>query len=421
MWVASLCFGQQEVGARLSKGEFDAALSFWTKDLSGCKIAFRSGGQSHVFSGSDSNIVEPFPLGSLTKSFTAILVLKLVDLGKLGLDDRLGKFGFDLPGEQGITVRMLLSQTSGLPDYFYSVDPATPSSPSRILSMIRAAVQRSRLKVGEFHYANTNYWLLGAICERSGGLPFGDLVKRYIDVPLGIDCRPKRLASFDLNWYGGAGSLASSLPDLTEFANAVSSQSPKLLGRQSWKEFSAPHVSMAVGGRDSYGDGVIVSDLSVYPVLTHGGTIPANGGVPPFASMYIARRDPREPMSLTAFTTTLWGPSSENALYGAFAAECATADAKQWIARFCDCPSRDRIAGWVGGGQLGSALAGLLTPKTLRMVKGRLGSVKAFVVRGEQVTGESVKLVGDAVGSAGSARVNVRFGQGGILESFGIR
>lgn len=146
----------------------------------------------------------PFEVASVTKAVTAATVLRLVEEGKLGLDSRLEEV---LPGPQGkgfdkkITVRQLLSHTSGLPDYWtdgphdrqgntafqraFLAEPGRTWTPGEILGFARDLP--AKRPGGRFHYSDTNYVLLGLIVERAAGGELHDVFRRMIFEPLGMD------------------------------------------------------------------------------------------------------------------------------------------------------------------------------------------------------------------------------------------
>ncbi|MHB0895977.1 MAG: serine hydrolase domain-containing protein, partial [Spirochaetales bacterium] len=132
-------------------------------------------------------------IGSITKSFTATVVLQLVDEGKLSLDDFLGKWEPQVPGSDGITVRQLLNMTSGLfnftdlPEFWDALDkdPLAVWTPQRLVDM--AIVQPAVFAPGsQFMYCNTNYVLLGMIIEKITGNTAGEEIIARIINRLGL-------------------------------------------------------------------------------------------------------------------------------------------------------------------------------------------------------------------------------------------
>lgn len=115
-----------------------------------------------------------FEIGSLTKQFTAAAVMMLVEEGKIGLDDALAKYLAQVPAQwRGITVRQLLTHSSGIREYL-SV-PGLPEQAHAAKNhdeMTRLLGQRLKLEFapGEtWAYSNSGYLLLGNIIERASG------------------------------------------------------------------------------------------------------------------------------------------------------------------------------------------------------------------------------------------------------------
>jgi D-alanyl-D-alanine carboxypeptidase len=138
-------------------------------------------------------------IASNTKMFTATVILQLVGEGRISLDAPLERY---LPGVvrghgndgRRITVRMLLQQTSGLPDYD-SIVLDTEGSLADIAhtyydprQLVDAALDGQRtVKPGKgWEYSNTNYVLLGLIAERVAGRPIGEQITRRIITPLNL-------------------------------------------------------------------------------------------------------------------------------------------------------------------------------------------------------------------------------------------
>lgn len=133
----------------------------------------------------------PFGIASLSKAFTATLVMQLVESGKVDLDapiDRyIPSFVIDDPRSATITVRQLLNQTSGLGDRgfpemaFYE----QPQSLNEAVGRIRAAKLVSE-PGKEFHYHNPNYQLLAALVEAVTNKKYSDYLEEHLCKPLGM-------------------------------------------------------------------------------------------------------------------------------------------------------------------------------------------------------------------------------------------
>ena len=136
-----------------------------------------------------------FEIGSISKQFVAAAALLLVQDGRLQLDDPIHRYLTDLPSEWlGVTVRQLLTHTSGIPDYeeIQTYDGyrfrVTPEE------IIRVAHSRPMdFAPGQgWYYSNTGYFLLSLIVERIEGKPLGDVLTARIFAPLGM--RQTRMA-----------------------------------------------------------------------------------------------------------------------------------------------------------------------------------------------------------------------------------
>jgi D-alanyl-D-alanine carboxypeptidase len=121
-------------------------------------------------------------IGSLTKTFTVTAVLQLVDQGKLGLDDPIGKYVLGVPDGGAITIRQLAAMRSGLYNYTDEVTPTLASAPQRQWrpeELLAISFRHPpRFPAGtEFDYSNTNTVLLGLVVEKVSG----QSLNTYID------------------------------------------------------------------------------------------------------------------------------------------------------------------------------------------------------------------------------------------------
>jgi D-alanyl-D-alanine carboxypeptidase len=161
---------------------------------------FGSAGLSDVINGRKRSQDEQFRIGSMTKAFTATLVLQLAAEGKLSLDDTVEKW---LPGVvQGngndgnkITIKQLLNQTGRIPNYVYD-DPEMLSNETsekylnfrfarwRPEQLIAIAMTHPPHTTSTFWYSNANYQLAGMIIEKASGSTFSEQLNRRIVRPL---------------------------------------------------------------------------------------------------------------------------------------------------------------------------------------------------------------------------------------------
>ena len=131
----------------------------------------------------------PFHLASVSKTFTAMATLKLVEMGKLSLDDDVKKFFPGFPYDN-VTVRLLLSHRSGLPNYIYFMEKLGWNrkqycSNLDVLSyLIQYKPNPTSRPNTHFEYCNTNYALLGLIIEKASGKSYADFLQTVFFTPL---------------------------------------------------------------------------------------------------------------------------------------------------------------------------------------------------------------------------------------------
>ncbi|MBJ7330293.1 MAG: beta-lactamase family protein [Solirubrobacteraceae bacterium] len=142
-----------------------------------------------------ARVTTRFSLASASKTYTAALVLKLVDEGKVVLDEPLARWAPAIPGADRVTVRMLLDHTTGYPDVETEsplaeqldigggYDPNQAWNRAEILSRQQAP----RFPPGsKYEYSNSNYLLLGEVLERASGGNADSELQRLIAGPLGL-------------------------------------------------------------------------------------------------------------------------------------------------------------------------------------------------------------------------------------------
>lgn len=158
----------------------------------------RAYGVRSLESGEPARIGDRVWVGSVTKSFVAVSVLKLVAEGRLGLEDHVSQILPEVerllrPPEQ-VTVRQLLQHRSGMPDYVIPMLQQgslrevfdTPLSHTERLAL--AGTQKWERKLAQgFEYSNSNYVALGMIVERLRGRPIGDVLRTDIVEPLRLE------------------------------------------------------------------------------------------------------------------------------------------------------------------------------------------------------------------------------------------
>lgn len=147
----------------------------------------RAWGVANVTTTQKADPTTTYNIGSMAKQFTAALVLKLVDSGKLSLTDSVGRHLAGLrPEWNSITIEQLLNHTSGLARDFATGRPETENVPG---DSVLALAARDTLwsKPGTvFAYSNTGYLLLAVLIEKVYGKPYGVVLHDEIAQPLGL-------------------------------------------------------------------------------------------------------------------------------------------------------------------------------------------------------------------------------------------
>lgn len=133
-----------------------------------------------------------FRIGSVTKQFTASLILQLVEEGKIDLEAPITQYLPEYPADQGgrVTIHQLLTHTSGIPSYtglpdFEQVmrDPYDPEAFLEVFSELELEFEPG----SEWSYSNSGYFLLGVIIERVTGRPYAEVLRDRILTPLGLE------------------------------------------------------------------------------------------------------------------------------------------------------------------------------------------------------------------------------------------
>src|SRR6202789_4491938 len=131
-----------------------------------------------------------YSVGSISKQFTSAAILLLAQEGKLTLDDPVSKYLPELTRAKEVTIRMLLSHTSGYQDYwpedYVMTSMMVPTTAQHILDVW--GKRPLDFDPGtQWQYSNTNFVIAGRIVEQVGGTPIIDLLKKRIFMPLGMD------------------------------------------------------------------------------------------------------------------------------------------------------------------------------------------------------------------------------------------
>lgn len=246
-----------------------------------------------------------FRIGSVTKQFTAIAILQLVQQGKVSLDDEITRFIPDYPTHgKKITVENLLTHTSGIKSYT-SMDEWTPEvqqkdfTPAALIDFFKD--QPMDFDPGtQYAYSNSGYILLGYIIEKVSGMPYADYLAKKVFKRAGLkhtfyENQPRPIAGwaqgYMQNEHGyvpapplsmtqpyAAGSLASTVEDLYRWTRAV--HGGKLVPADLLKKAHTPHI-LPDGENTHYGYGWVLGNIWNSPTIEH------NGGIHGFLSSLI--------------------------------------------------------------------------------------------------------------------------------------
>lgn len=131
-----------------------------------------------------------FDLASISKQFTAAAILKLYQRGKLDIDDKVARFIPNSPYKD-VTIRQLLTHTSGIPEYFkfkYTLfDSVAFITTSHLMKVLQKQQAAKTFPTGRrFEYVNTNYAILAHIVEKASGKSFEEFVHDSIFEPAGL-------------------------------------------------------------------------------------------------------------------------------------------------------------------------------------------------------------------------------------------
>ena len=152
-------------------------------------LVMRSYGLSDLERGVAATPRTNYRLASVTKQFTAAAVLLLVQDGRLRLDDRARQWLPGLPAElDGVTLRHLLTHTSGIVDYEVVMAPDTnvPLRDADVLRLLESQPRAYFAPGSAYRYSNSGYALLALIVGKASGLDFATFLQRRIFAPLGM-------------------------------------------------------------------------------------------------------------------------------------------------------------------------------------------------------------------------------------------
>jgi len=254
------------------------------------KIIFEKGyGLADREKGLPNGVATRYRIGSVTKPFTATLILLLQEKGRLSVNDPIGRYLPGYPKGDSVTIRHLLTHTSGIQSLtsmkqYHEKWMGEKTTLPQTISYFRDAPYTFAPGT-RYAYSNSNYILLSYIAEKAGGKPFEDLLQQYILGPLrmqdsgmdsnegqgtakgyeavpGTDFAPAKF--IDMSLMSGAGAMYSTVRDLYRFDRALYTK--ELLSAASKKEAFTPF-------KNNYGYGWEIDTVNGRVQLSHSGAI----------------------------------------------------------------------------------------------------------------------------------------------------
>jgi CubicO group peptidase (beta-lactamase class C family) len=236
-----------------------------------------------------------YPIGSISKQFTATAALLLQQEGKLSLDDKVAKYFPELTRANEVSLRNLLTMTSGyeddLPQDYIIPMLRRPTTPEQV--MHDWATKPLDFTPGaEWQYSNTNYAIVALIVQKIAGIPFAQFLRERVLAPLALQgvfntytqreklevtgyvsnamAPPRVLPLEATGWYVGDGDLA--MPASTLLAWDIGIMHHSLLSPASYKEFETPFI-LTTGESSGYGLGVHIRVRNGHRELEHSGEV----------------------------------------------------------------------------------------------------------------------------------------------------
>ena len=234
-----------------------------------------------------------YPIGSLTKQFTAAAILQLVEAGRLTLDDDLGVLLPDFPTQgHHVTVRHLLNHTSGIVDHTDLAGGRGEPGTTRQAVVDLIAAQRFDFAPGErFSYTNSGYLLLGLVIEKVTGGSYASYLEDHVFEPAGlrrtsycpdeqeagqargyevadgelVDAQPIEMAV-----PFAAGGLCSTVGDLLAWSEAL--RDGRVISDASYRMMTTA-TQLADGTTAPYGFGLMMLPLQGHAAVFHDGAI----------------------------------------------------------------------------------------------------------------------------------------------------
>lgn len=237
----------------------------------------------------DENTV--YQVASVTKQFTAAVVLKLIELKKMALTDKLSKYYTGFPNGDSITVYHLLTHTSGLHNFTEADSSIQETDEKRMVPYLKTLKPDFKPGTG-WHYSNSGYVMLGYIIGKVSGMSYWQAVRKYIFIPLGMtssgfdfahlnnkdkaigydvldDTLKQPAVITDSTVPFGAGAIYSTVKDLYKWHQGL--QAYKVVGKALMDKAYMPCA------QSNYGFGWQIDSMFGKKVVSHSGSISGFG------------------------------------------------------------------------------------------------------------------------------------------------
>lgn len=306
LFITQFTFGQNKQEKALLKQVDNYVSDNHTRYSPGCAVLIAKNGNIVFEKGYGSanlelNVrVQPetvFRIGSITKQFTAIAILQLVEKGKIALDDSIQKFikNYHYKGKT-ITIENLLTHTSGIKGY-EGIDVKIPNairvdfSPEILIDSLDK-LTLDFLPGSQYRYSNSNYFLLGKIIEQVSGLKYQTYLNKHIFTPLGlsstyydnpdeivknrasgytnVSAEYKNAGFISMSTVYSAGALLSNVKDLYRWHQGL--YNGELIKKETLQKAIMPY-RLADGNLSEYGYGFFIRQENDVKSIGHGGAI----------------------------------------------------------------------------------------------------------------------------------------------------
>ena len=259
-------------------------------------LVMKGYGDASISPRRDANAATVYRIGSITKQFTSAAIMRLIERGKLSLDDPMSKYLPDVPLHgHTVTIRQLLNHTSGI--HSYTSDPEWQKTWAQDLTprQIVAFVDKDTFDFApgtNWRYNNTGYVLLGMIIEKISGESYANHLQRELFTPLGLRhtsyCpsrptdpsfaagyssqgeRAQPAAYLSMTHPFSAGALCSTVGDFVAWQRALASG--RVVNARSYSLMTVADT-LNNGRRLSYGFGLVPGNLSGHRVIGHTGGV----------------------------------------------------------------------------------------------------------------------------------------------------